>query len=98
RVTRVVVPVESFKDLLNFEVELALDGWENRRLMADERSSRTVRVGLLGCGNVGSALVRLVGENADLITARAGVPIEIARVLVRDAAKQRDVKLASDTF
>jgi homoserine dehydrogenase len=66
--------------------------------MADERSGRTVRVGLLGCGNVGSALVRLIGENADLITARAGVPIEVARVLVRDASKRRDVKLAPDAF
>src|SRR5262245_52591596 len=66
--------------------------------MADERSGRTVRVGLLGCGNVGGALVRLVGENADLITARAGVPIEVARVLVRDASKRRDVKLPADAF
>ena len=33
-----------------------------------------VRVGLLGCGNVGAALVRLVHEHADVIEARAGVP------------------------
>jgi homoserine dehydrogenase len=57
-----------------------------------------VRVGLLGCGNVGSALVRLVADHADLLEARAGVPIEISRVAVRDLAKLRDVKLAPDTF
>ena len=34
-----------------------------------------VRVGLLGCGNVGTALVRLVDEHADVISARAGVGI-----------------------
>ena len=43
-----------------------------------------VRVGVLGCGNVGSALVRLVHEHADIIEARAGVPLEITRVAVRD--------------
>jgi homoserine dehydrogenase len=58
----------------------------------------SVRVGLLGCGNVGSALARLVDEHADLITARAGVPIEIARVAVRDVTKTRDVKVPSDRF
>jgi homoserine dehydrogenase len=57
-----------------------------------------VRVGLLGCGNVGSAVARLVDEHADLLTARAGVGIEIATVAVRDPQKQRDVKLAADRF
>jgi homoserine dehydrogenase len=57
-----------------------------------------VRVGLLGCGNVGSALVRLVDEHADRITARAGVGIEITRVAVRDVTRHRDVKLAPDRF
>ena len=36
-----------------------------------------VRVGLLGCGNVGTALVRLLDANADLITRRSGVRIEV---------------------
>ena len=43
-----------------------------------------VRVGLLGCGHVGSALVRLIVDHADLIESRAGVRIEIARVAVRN--------------
>ena len=57
-----------------------------------------VRVGLLGCGNVGAALVRLVDENADVISARAGVSIEVSRVAVRDVAKPREVKLERDRF
>jgi len=57
-----------------------------------------VRVGLLGCGNVGTAVVRLVDEHADLLAARAGVGIEIARVAVRDVKKPRDVKLPADRF
>ena len=58
----------------------------------------SVRVGLLGCGNVGSSLARLVDEHADLITTRAGVPIEITRVAVRDVAKARDIKVPPDRF
>jgi homoserine dehydrogenase len=62
------------------------------------RSTGPVRVGLLGCGNVGSALARLVDEHADLIAARAGVGIEITRVAVRDVSKTRDVKIPADRF
>jgi len=57
-----------------------------------------VRVGLLGCGNVGTALVRLVDEHADVISARAGVGIVITRVLVRELGRVRDVKLPADRF
>jgi homoserine dehydrogenase len=57
-----------------------------------------VRVGLLGCGHVGSALVRLIEANAASIEARAGVKIEVAKVAVRNLAKERDVDLAADRF
>jgi len=57
-----------------------------------------VRVGLLGCGNVGTAVVRLVDEHADILAGRAGVAIEVARVAVRDLSKPRDVKLPADRF
>jgi homoserine dehydrogenase len=57
-----------------------------------------VRIGLLGCGNVGSALVRLVHDHADVIEARAGVPLEVARVAVRDLARDRDLPLPTSRF
>src|SRR5512135_64610 len=57
-----------------------------------------VRVGLLGCGHVGSALVRLIDEHADLIESRAGVRIEVGRVAVRNLARERDVPLPSSCF
>jgi homoserine dehydrogenase len=66
--------------------------------MTDPVRTDPVRVGLLGCGNVGSALVRLVDEHADLVSARAGVGIEIARVVVRDLGRERDGKLPADRF
>ena len=53
-----------------------------------------VRVGLLGCGNVGSALVGLLDANADLITRRSGVRIQVARVAVQNLTKERSVAFA----
>jgi homoserine dehydrogenase len=50
-----------------------------------------VRVGLLGCGNVGGALVRLVVEGADAIQARTGLRLELAAVAVRSMARERPV-------
>ena len=53
----------------------------------------TIRLGVLGCGNVGAALVRLVGEQADAIEARSGVRLEVAKVAVRNLSAQRTVAL-----
>jgi homoserine dehydrogenase len=53
----------------------------------------TIRLGVLGCGNVGAALVRLVGEQADAIEARSGVRLEVAKVAVRNLSAQRMVEL-----
>jgi len=49
----------------------------------------TVRVGVLGYGNVGAAVVALIGENGDTIAARTGLRLEVARVAVRDLDKAR---------
>jgi len=57
-----------------------------------------VRVGLLGCGTVGSALIQLVQEQADGIEARTGMRLEIVRVAVRNASKDRGVDLPLDRF
>lgn len=53
----------------------------------------TLRVGLLGCGNVGTAVVRLLNAHADDIARRAGCRLEVARVAVRDPGRVRDVPL-----
>jgi len=57
-----------------------------------------VRVGLLGCGTVGSALIQLVQEQAEGIESRTGLRLEIARVAVRNASKDRGVDLPADRF
>jgi homoserine dehydrogenase len=53
----------------------------------------TVRVGLLGCGNVGAALVALLDEQGAAIQARTGLRLEVTRVAVRNQAKARSVEL-----
>jgi homoserine dehydrogenase len=57
-----------------------------------------VRVGILGCGHVGGALVRLIHDHADVIEARAGVPLEVARVAVADLTKDRGLPLPAKCF
>ena len=53
-----------------------------------------MRVGLLGCGNVGAALVELVDAQRDEIARRTGLRLEITRVAVRNLSKERPVELA----
>jgi homoserine dehydrogenase len=45
-----------------------------------------LRVALLGCGNVGSEVFRLLGEQATDLAARVGAPLHVAGVAVRDPA------------
>ena len=52
-----------------------------------------VRVGVLGCGNVGAALVTLIGERAEAIEVRTGLSLEVTRVAVRNLTRERAVKL-----
>jgi len=59
---------------------------------------KTVRLGLLGCGNVGAALARLVLADADVIAGRTGVRLEIARVAVRSRSKDRHVELDAEVW
>ena len=55
--------------------------------------TKAVRIGMLGCGNVGGALVSLLSREADDIEARTGIRLEITRVAVRDLSKPRPPEL-----
>jgi homoserine dehydrogenase len=57
-------------------------------------SNSPVRVAVLGCSNVGAALVQLLLDEADDIAERTGVRLELTRVAVKDLTKERPVKLA----
>jgi len=59
---------------------------------------RTVNIGVLGCGNVGAALIQLVADRADDIEARTGIRLAVTRVAVRSLSKERDVELSAKVF
>ncbi len=58
-------------------------------------TERRVRVGVLGCGNVGGALVELIAEESAAIAAATGLVLEVRRVAVRNLSKQRRPPVAS---
>jgi homoserine dehydrogenase len=51
-----------------------------------------LRVALLGCGVVGSQIVRLLDEQADDLAARIGARLELAGIAVRRPGRHTDVK------
>ena len=61
-------------------------------------SSSPVRVGLLGCGNVGAALAVLVDEQRDDVARRTGLSFELASVAVRDLSIDRHVSVPAAAF
>jgi homoserine dehydrogenase len=52
-----------------------------------------IRVALLGCGVVGSSVVRLLREQSKDLAHRVGAPVELAGIAVRRPAARRDVDL-----
>ena len=59
-----------------------------------ESSRVRIGVGVLGCGNVGSALIGLLEEQRMVIAERTGLNLEVVRVAVRSASRDRDLALA----
>jgi homoserine dehydrogenase len=57
-----------------------------------------IRVGLLGCGHVGAALVSLVAERRDEVERRTGLDLEVTRIAVRNTALDRNVPVDSAAF
>ncbi|GGS95811.1 homoserine dehydrogenase [Nonomuraea spiralis] len=52
---------------------------------------KPLKVALLGCGVVGSQVIRLLHEQADDLAARIGAPLELAGVAVRRLGRKRDI-------
>jgi len=55
-----------------------------------------LNVGLIGCGTVGSGVARVLLDHPDRLANRAGRPVALRRVLVRDPDKTRPVLLPPD--
>ena len=54
---------------------------------------RTVKVGLLGLGTVGSGVMKILQMNGEQVARRAGATIEVKKILVRNLERQRAIEL-----
>jgi homoserine dehydrogenase len=59
-------------------------------------SAPTVRVALLGCGNVGSALAEILLSRQDDIAARTGIHLELVGIAVADASRPRPAAIPGE--
>jgi len=58
--------------------------------------STSLKVAVLGCGSVGSQVVRLLREQSDDLAARVGAPVELVGVAVRRIDAPREVDLPAE--
>ncbi|WP_169791432.1 homoserine dehydrogenase [Sandaracinus amylolyticus] len=51
--------------------------------------TRSIRIGMLGCGVVGQGVLRTIATRRESLARRLGAPIEVRRVVARDPDKER---------
>ena len=59
------------------------------------RAGKEIGVAMLGFGTVGGGVARMLAESGAMLAERAGGPIRLRRVLVRDASRPRALQLAA---
>jgi homoserine dehydrogenase len=59
---------------------------------------RTLKVALLGCGNVGAQVARILLDDAEALAARTGARLELTGIAVRNLDTKRDVELPRELF
>lgn len=57
---------------------------------------KKVRIALMGLGNVGAGVWTILNSNKKEIMKRSGYEVEVAKILVRDRNKQRDVEVPDE--
>jgi homoserine dehydrogenase len=56
-----------------------------------------IRVAVLGAGNVGGGVARILAEKSDIYARQLGRPVELAGALVRDTSRERPFDVALQT-
>ncbi|MET3368800.1 UNVERIFIED_CONTAM: homoserine dehydrogenase [Jeotgalibacillus campisalis] len=59
---------------------------------------QTLKVALLGCGNVGAQVARILIDDAEALAARSGARLELSGIAVRNIDSPRDVELPRELF
>ncbi|OPJ61665.1 homoserine dehydrogenase [Clostridium oryzae] len=57
-----------------------------------------VKIAILGIGNVGTGVWKILTMNKEQVSARSGYDIEVAKVLVRDKKKKRNVEVPEEVL
>lgn len=57
-----------------------------------------IRLGIIGLGTVGTGVARILQEGTQHVASRAGGPLQIARVVVSDMSKEREVHFEPATM
>jgi homoserine dehydrogenase len=65
---------------------------------ADADAPTSVRLALLGCGNVGGALAELLVTRQDDIAARTGIHFQLVGIAVADATRSRPASIPASLF
>lgn len=55
---------------------------------------RTIKIGIIGVGTVGTSVVKILEENKEIISARAGANLIVKKGVVKDMSKIRDVEIS----
>jgi len=56
-------------------------------------AEKTIKIGLVGFGTVGSGVAKILLEDSEYIRARTGIKLELAKIVDVDTKKERPVKL-----
>lgn len=59
---------------------------------------KTIKVGLMGFGNIGTGTYKTLEINKKVICENAGANIEITKILEKDVDRERDVTVSKDQF
>lgn len=69
--------------------------WISDKIVSGDRKGeamKTINVGMLGLGTIGSGVYRLLEKNGAMMAAREGIQLNLSKILVRDLAKERPVQ------
>ncbi|MFV0517632.1 MAG: homoserine dehydrogenase [Aminipila sp.] len=59
---------------------------------------KTVKIGLLGLGNIGTGTYKTLEMNKEQITKATGLNLEITKILERDVTRERDITVCAEQF
>ena len=63
-----------------------------------EMGKKSIKIGLMGCGNIGTGTYKTLDMNRAIIKANTGIDFEIIKILEKDVDRKRDVLIPREKF